>query len=64
MDAKQQKSGFWASVDYWIREAFENEKSRTYGIVSNLVMAVIFYSIGNYSAWCAAGMNGFASKAS
>ncbi len=32
-------------VDYWIREAFENQKSRTYGIVSNFVMAVIFYSI-------------------
>jgi hypothetical protein len=45
MDANRQKSGLWASVDYWVREAFENEKSRTYGIVSNLVMAVIFYSI-------------------
>lgn len=45
MNENRRKGGFGAFVDYWIREAFENEKSRTFGIVSNFVMAVIFYSI-------------------
>ena len=45
MTENQRQRGLWGAVDYWVREAFENSKSRTYGIVSNFVMGVIFYSI-------------------
>jgi voltage-gated potassium channel len=45
MHENRRETGSAGVVDYWIREAFENQKSRTYGAVSNFVMVVIFYSI-------------------
>ena len=43
-------------MDFWIRDAFENQRSRTFGLVSNFVMVVIFYSIATIVLESIAGM--------
>ena len=36
---------FWARIDHWIREAFENETSTVYRIVNDVIVVLIFFSI-------------------
>lgn len=41
---------FWARIDFWIHEAFANEQSTTYRIVNDIIVLLIFLSIGSIMA--------------
>jgi len=45
MTTKQKPLYFWARIDHWIREAFQNETSVAYRIVNDIVVFLIFFSI-------------------
>lgn len=40
----------WARIDGWIQEAFGNEKSTAYRIINDIIVILIFFSIGSIVA--------------
>ncbi|MFC1733467.1 ion transporter [candidate division KSB1 bacterium] len=50
MTIKKQPKGlwyFWARVDHFLREGFANEQSMAYRIINDIVVILIFFSIGS-----------------
>ncbi|MBN2096408.1 potassium channel family protein [Candidatus Peregrinibacteria bacterium] len=53
MDTKKSSKGFWyfwARVDHWIHEGFSNEQSTAYRIINDIIVILIFFSIGSIVA--------------
>lgn len=53
MNTQKQQKGFWyiwARIDYWLREGFANEQSPTYRVINDIVVILIFFSIGSIIA--------------
>lgn len=40
----------WARVDYYLRECFANEQSKAYRIINDIIVLLIFFSIGSIVA--------------
>lgn len=47
---KQKFFSFFARLDYWIHEAFANESSQSYRFVNDIIVFLIFFSIGSIVA--------------
>jgi voltage-gated potassium channel Kch len=47
---KKEPNYLLARFDYWIREAFENEQSTLYRVVNDIIVLLIFFSIGSIVA--------------
>lgn len=43
-------SYIWARIDYWLREGFANEHSRLYRVINDIIVVLIFFSIGSIIA--------------
>ncbi|MBN2087359.1 potassium channel family protein [Candidatus Peregrinibacteria bacterium] len=41
---------FWARIDYMLREGFANESSKAYRIINDIIVFLIFFSIGSIVA--------------
>ncbi|MFH0838422.1 MAG: ion transporter [Patescibacteria group bacterium] len=50
MSSKEKPLYFWARIDYWIHEAFGNEHSPAYRVVNDIIVLLIFFSIGSIVA--------------
>jgi len=50
MTLKEKPLYLWARIDQWIHEAFGNEHSLAYRIVNDIIVLLIFFSIGSIVA--------------
>lgn len=50
---------FWARFDFWVREAFGNEQSKSYRVINDIIVFLIFFSIASIVA---ASMEDFYAK--